>query len=81
MQNESIKRHYLHLHNKIVTRRELVDNTKIIERTNNRRKLLVKEARLIQQKESIINKKFDCFLNTLKLYAKYRELSTSIKPK
>ena len=47
LQNVAIKQHYLHHHNKIVTKRELVDNTKIIERANNRQLLLIKEALLI----------------------------------
>ena len=66
----SIKEPFLYHHNKVVIRRELVNNVKIIKRSNNKLKLLIKEALLIQQKGSTINKQFNCFPNTLKLYTK-----------
>ena len=80
LQNGSIKQHFIHHHNKIVTRKELVENTKIIERANNRRKLLIKEALLIQQKEATINKQFDCFPNILKLYTKLENFPPRLDP-
>ena len=70
LQNGSIKQHYLQYHNKEITRKEIVDNTKIIKMESNRYRLLIKEALLIQQKGPIINKQFDCFPNILKLYYK-----------
>ena len=80
LQNGSIKQHFIHHHNKIVIRKNLVENTKIIERTNNRRKLLIKEALLIQQKEATINKQFDCFPNILKLYTKLENFPPRLDP-
>ena len=70
LQNGSIKQHFLQHHSKELTRKELVNNTKIIENAKNRKKLLIKEALLIQEKGSTINKQFDCFPNILRLYTK-----------
>ena len=63
-------------HNKFVPKRELGDIINIIEQANNIQKLLIKEALLIQQKESIINKQFDYFPNILNLCTKLDNLQS-----
>ena len=40
--------------------------------------MLIKEAQLIQQKGSIINRQFDCFPNILKLYTKLENFQSRL---
>ena len=65
----SILQHYRTKHKKKPTRQELVDNTQVLARAENRYKLAIKEALLILKKNPSINKQFDNFTNILKLHA------------
>ena len=49
------------------SRKQLTDNSKVIARADNKFKLLIKEAILIQKLNPSINRQFDSFPNILKL--------------
>ena len=67
-QNGSIREHFEKCHNIKPTRDQLINNTEIIARANDRQRLAIKEALLILKEKPIINKQFDNFGNILKLY-------------
>ena len=67
-QTGSIFQHFAVKHSSKPTRSELVDNTTIIARADNRSKLTIKEAILILKRSPSINKQFDNFKNILKLH-------------
>ena len=60
--------HFKGSHNLKPTREQLTENTGIIARAPDREKLAIKEALYILNFNPIINKQFDNFTNTLKLY-------------
>ena len=66
--NGSIKTHYQQNHNKIVTKEILQENTIILSKENNFRKLAVKEALYILNERPSINVQFNSFTNLLKLH-------------
>ena len=68
IQSGSIYKHCKQEHNSKPSRDQLVDNTTIIAKANNRFKLAIKEALLILEHAPTINKQFDNFMNTLKLH-------------
>ena len=63
----SIHEHFISQHQTRPTRQQLTDNTNPIARADNRFKLLIKEAILIQKHNPTINKQFDAFPSILKL--------------
>ena len=67
-QNGSIHSHFKNCHDIKPEREQLTENTKIIARANNRHRLAILEALLILKAKPIINKQFDNFFCTLKLY-------------
>ena len=64
----SIKEHLHKDHNIKVTKQILHDNTNIIATATDRFRLTIKEALLISKHAPVINKQFDNFTNTLKLF-------------
>ena len=67
-QQGSIKEHFHKNHNIKVTSDILRNNTQIIAKAQDKQRLTIKEALLISQHAPIINKQFDNFNNTLKLF-------------
>ena len=67
LQQGSILEHFRQQHNIKLTRKIIVENTKIIEQSSNRKMLEIKEALLILKNKPTINKQFDNFTNILKL--------------
>ena len=74
-QSGSILKHFTSQHNSKPTREILVNNTNIVTFAENRYKLAIKEALLIQEKSPSINKQYDNFVNILKLNTR-RAIST-----
>ena len=68
-QNGSILKHFKSAHNQHPTREQLVENTTIIARANDRYKLAIKEALLILRHSPSLNIQFENFTNILKLYS------------
>ena len=64
----SIKEHLHKDHNIKVTKEILHDNTNIIDTATDKFRLTIKEALLISKHAPVINKQFDNFTNTLKLF-------------
>ena len=67
-QQGSIKEHFHKNHNIKLTSDILLKNTQIIAKAQDKQRLTIKEALLISQHAPIINKQFDNFNNTLKLF-------------
>ena len=63
----SIPQHFINDHQSKPNRKQLVENTIIIARAQNRYKLAIKEALLILSHTPSINKQYDNFSNILKL--------------
>ena len=68
-QNGGILKHFQQDHHCKPTRQQLTENTTILTHDNNKNKLMIKEALLILQHNPSINRQFDNFTNTLKLYS------------
>ena len=66
--NGSIKTHYQHYHDKPITKEILKQNTTILLKENNFRKLAIKEALFILNEQPSINIQFNSFTSLLKLY-------------
>lgn len=66
--NGSIKKHVKNHHNEDINKQILIDNTQIIDFEQNRHKLYIKEAIYILNKNPSINRQFETFTSTLKLY-------------
>ena len=64
----SIKQHFITDHNIKPTKQQIVDNTSILAKANNKQKLTIKEALLILKYSPSINRQFDNFQHTLKLH-------------
>ena len=64
----SIKEHSMQNHQAIIDRKTFEENTKIIEKDNNRQTLAIKEAIIILTNNPIINKQFDKFDNILRIH-------------
>ena len=64
----SIKDHYMENHQIVIDRKTIEENTRIIEKANNKQTLAIKEAIIIQTNNPLINKQFDKFDNILKLH-------------
>ena len=64
----SIKDHIMQDHQAIIDRKTLEENTKVIEKANNRQTLAIKEAIIIQTNNPMINRQFHKFDNILKLH-------------
>ena len=79
LSNGSIKDHTLQNHHTYIDRKTLEENTKVIEKANNRHSLAIKEAIIIQTNNPIINKQFSKFDNVLKLQHS-KPYSSSIQP-
>ena len=75
-QSGSIFNHFKFKHNCKPSREQLVENTTIIAKADNRYKLAIKEALLILKHAPAINKQFDNFVNILKLHS-YRKLNAN----
>ncbi|MEL6606446.1 MAG: hypothetical protein AAFP20_24915, partial [Cyanobacteria bacterium J06614_10] len=75
-QNGSILEHFTSDHHRRPTRDELTENTQIIDKSNTRQTLAIKEALIILQLGPVINKQFDNFSNILKLF-NYRNMSNN----
>ena len=69
----------MHNHHTYIDRKTLEENTKVIEKANNRHSLAIKEAIIIQTNNPIINKQFSKFDNVLKLQHS-KPYSSSIQP-
>ena len=67
LQKGSIKEHYQHFHQKTITRQEIVQNTKIIQRATDRKRLRIKESLLILQQSPSLNKQHEGFEGVLHL--------------
>ena len=76
LQKGSIKEHFRLSHNTELTNDIVCNNTHIIAKDSDKYRLTVKEALLISQHGPLINKQFDNFSNTLKLFKN----NTSIEP-
>ena len=63
----SIKEHYQHFHQQTITRQEIVQNTRIIQRTIDRKRLRIKESILILQQSPSLNKQHEGFEGVLHL--------------
>ena len=63
------KTHTEQQHNTALNRELMVNNTKIIRRENDARRLKIYEALLIQQKRPFINNQETGYNQTLKLYS------------
>ena len=74
----SIKDHYHETHATKISKEHLTKNTKIIAKAPDRYRLAIKEALLISQHAPIINKQFDDFAHTLKLYRNNKNTEPSI---
>ena len=61
--------HHRKFHNENVSRNTLIEIKKFIDRPNNEKELLIKEALHIQEKSPIINIQNRNFTNVLKLFA------------
>ena len=68
-QNGSILKHFVEYHKCKPSREQLTENTRIIGKESDRYKLAIKEALTISKLKPIINKQFDNFSTTLKLYS------------
>ena len=68
LQQGSIKKHMEEHHKIKLTREMIVNNTQIIDTSNNRKTLAIKEALHILNTSPYINKQYDNFDNTLKLF-------------
>ena len=76
-QQGSIKEHLYRDHNIKVTQDILLNNTNIIATAPDKFRLTIKEALLISKHAPVINKQFDNFSNTLKLFKNnYRSVPT-----
>ena len=67
LQKGSIKKLYQQAHQKTISRKEIAQNTKIIENSNNRKHIRIKESLLILQKSPSINKPQEGFESVLLL--------------
>lgn len=77
-QSGSIFEHFKYEHNCKPSREQLVNNTTILARADNRFKLAIKEALLILEHAPAINKQFDNFVNILKLHT-HRKLNSNFE--
>ena len=77
-QNGSILKHFKSSHNQHPTREQLVENTTVIARENDRYKLAIKEALLILRDSPSLNIQFENFTNILKLYS-HRNLNRTLQ--
>ena len=68
VQHGSIKEHFMKDHKLKLTKTHLIDNTVILAKANDKYRLTIKEALFISQKQPYINKQFDNFSHTLKLF-------------
>ena len=68
-QNGSILKHFKSAHGENPTREQLVENTQIMARADDRYKLAIKEALLILRESPSLNIQFENFDNILKLYS------------
>ena len=68
LSNGSIKDHSLQNHETIIDKKTIEENTKILDKANNRHSLAIKEAIIIQTNNPLINKQFSKFDNILKLH-------------
>ena len=67
-QRGSIKDHFLRDHKLKLTKQHLIENTNIIAKASDKYRLTIKEALYISQNAPVINKQFDNFAHTLKLF-------------
>ena len=80
LQKGSIKEHYKHTYQHKITRQEITQNTKIIERDSDRKRLRIKQSLLILQQSPSLNKHHEGFEDVLQLrpHIQGRELSTRL---
>ena len=76
----SIKEHFHHDHNIKVTKQILYDNTKIITKAPDKFRLTIKEALLISHHAPIVNKQFENFSLTLKLFKSNTQIEPTLPP-
>ena len=75
----SIKDHFITDHNIKPTKQQILDNTTIIAKANDKLRLTIKEALLILKHSPIINRQFQTFQHTLKLH-KHRPPVDQLRP-
>ena len=73
----SILDHFQSHHGFRPTKAQLQDNTLILSKATDRYRLFIKEALLISQKQPSINRQFETFTHTLKLFRNSRPTNTS----
>ena len=78
LQKGSIKEHFRHNHSTELTSEIIYNNTHIIAKDSDKYRLTVKEALLISQHSPLINKQFDNFNNTLKLFKNHTSTEPTI---
>ena len=80
VQHGSIKEHFFKDHNLKLTKQHLIDNTIILAKAPDKYRLTIKEALFIQQKTPYINKQFENFSHTLRLFKSNNPAVPSLHP-
>ena len=77
--NGSIKNHYQQVHNIKVNKETLFNNTEVITKEKNYRKLAIKECLLILEQEPRINIQFNNFFSSTKLFQRRNNIGLEIQ--
>ena len=73
----SIHDHFISYHGQRPNKSQLQDNTSILSKAEDRYRLSIKEALLISQRQPSINRQFETFTHTLKLFRNSRPSNIS----